>query len=114
MYSKKKHTRIFLGGLITGGVIGAVAALMLAPESGKKLRRGISKKADEIIDDTGKVLESAGDIASKIISDAKKQSENLINDGKKKIEEMVTASEKVYKNSKNIAEEKVSKMKNIF
>lgn len=114
MYSRKKDTRIFLGGLITGGLIGAVAGLLLAPESGKRLRRSLSKKADEIIDDTGEVLENAGDIASKIISDAKKQADNLIRDGKKKIEDMVKASENIYKNGKSLAEEKASKIRNIF
>ena len=114
MFSKKRYTRIFLGGLITGGVIGTVAGLLLALKSGKELRRDISNKADDIIDDTGKVIEHAGDIASKIVSDAKEQAEKIINDGKKKIEEVVKATETMYKNGKSIAEEKASKIRNIF
>jgi len=114
MFSKKRNTRIFLGGLITGGVIGTLAGLLLAPKSGKKLRRDLSNKAEEIIDHTGKVLENAGDIASDIISDAKKQAEKIINDGKKKIEEVVKATETMYNNGKSLAEEKASKIRNIF
>ena len=114
MFSKKKHTRIFFGGLITGGILGGITGLLFASKSGKKLRRDISKKADEIIDNAKKQMENAGEVVSVIISDTKKKAESLINDGKKKIEEMATASENFYINGKDIVEKKVSKMKNIF
>ena len=51
MFNEKNCARIFLGGLITGGILGGIAGLLFAPKSGKKLRRDISKKTDEIIDE---------------------------------------------------------------
>jgi gas vesicle protein len=114
MFNEKNYARVFLGGLITGGILGGIAGLLFAPKSGKKLRRDISKKTDEIIDDAKQQIENAAEVASNIISDAKKKAESLINDGKKKIEAVAKASENMYKNGKDIVEEKVSKIKNIF
>ena len=79
MFNKENHLRIFIGGFITGGIMGGIAGLLLAPKSGKKLRRSITKKADHLIDDTNKMMENAGKVASNIISDAKKKAERIIN-----------------------------------
>jgi gas vesicle protein len=38
----------FLLGAIMGGLVGAVAALLLAPSSGQQLRTDISSRADQI------------------------------------------------------------------
>jgi len=39
----------FLKGLIIGGLIGAVAALLLAPKSGKETRADICNKTEELL-----------------------------------------------------------------
>lgn len=39
----------FIGGLIVGGLIGAVIGILYAPKSGKETREDLSRKADEIL-----------------------------------------------------------------
>ena len=41
----------FWRGLIIGGVVGGVIALLLAPKSGQEIRRDIRKKADALKDE---------------------------------------------------------------
>ena len=40
----------FLLGAVIGGTAAAVAALLLAPESGKNLRNKLAKQADDLLD----------------------------------------------------------------
>lgn len=47
--SCKKHSDFsFLAGALLGGIIGAGAALLLAPQSGEKTRKQLKGKADEV------------------------------------------------------------------
>lgn len=114
MTNEKKCVQIFLGGLLTGGILGGITGILFAPKSGKKMRRVISKKADKIIGDAQKQMEDAAEVTANIISEAIKKAEALINDGIKKVDLLAKASENIYNNGKDIAEEKVSKIRNIF
>ena len=39
----------FIGGLIVGGLVGAVIGILYAPKSGKETREDIARKADEVL-----------------------------------------------------------------
>ena len=49
----------FLAGLLVGGLAGAVAMLLLAPQSGKKTRAQIQQNSIELRDQTAKAVEGA-------------------------------------------------------
>ena len=49
----------FLAGLLIGGLAGAVAMLLLAPQSGKKTRAKIQQKSIELREQTVKNVEDA-------------------------------------------------------
>ena len=49
----------FLGGLLAGGLAGAVAMLLFAPQSGGKTRAQIQQKSIELRDQTTEVVEDA-------------------------------------------------------
>ena len=49
----------FLAGLLVGGLAGAGAMLLLAPQSGKKTRAQIQQKSIELRDQTVKTVEGA-------------------------------------------------------
>lgn len=49
----------FLAGLLVGGLAGAGAMLLLAPQSGKKTRTQIQQKSIQLRDQTVKTVESA-------------------------------------------------------
>lgn len=85
MIDEQKNTRRFIEGLIAGVILGGLAGLLFSPKSGKKIRRDISDKTEEVLHDTGKLIKKAGEKASDIISDAKKKAEKVINDGMEKV-----------------------------
>jgi gas vesicle protein len=41
----------FLSGMVLGAAVGAVTALILAPESGSQLRKDIRREIDEILNE---------------------------------------------------------------
>jgi gas vesicle protein len=77
-------TKGFLLGLMTGGLIGSIAALLYAPRSGRKLRRDIRNKSKELLNETGDFIENKKNQASEIISDGMEKAENLIKDARNK------------------------------
>lgn len=111
MFNEEKNTKIFLGGLITGGLIGGLAGLIFAPKSGKDLRQDISNKSNELIEDTNELLENAKSKANSIIADAKKGAENLLEEGKKKLNGLTDGAQNILNEGKEKAEESVSKVK---
>jgi gas vesicle protein len=54
-----KNSWGFLTGLLVGGLAGAGAILLLAPQSGKKTRAQIQQKSIELRDQTVKTVEGA-------------------------------------------------------
>ncbi|PYI56145.1 YtxH domain-containing protein [Paenibacillus flagellatus] len=50
----------FLLGAIVGGVLGAVTALLLAPKSGKELRKDLSEQAHRVSEKTLELAETVG------------------------------------------------------
>lgn len=66
---------------LVGGLAGAVVGLMLAPKSGKELRRGIYKKADD-------AMEHVENVTSHHASALKRQSIDLVSKGKELAEDL--------------------------
>jgi gas vesicle protein len=87
-------------GLLTGGALGAVIALLYAPKSGKELRRDIRNKADEYMDDAEKYIADAKDKAIDLINEGKKRSEKLIKDAREKSDQLLKDAERVFKDAK--------------
>ncbi len=72
-----------LTGLIAGGIIGSLAALLFAPSSGRVLRRKLNRKAGEIFDDVEEYYESSRGRVQELYSEGKKRANGLIDDAKK-------------------------------
>lgn len=62
--SRPNNEEAFVGGLIIGGVMGAIAALLYAPRTGKETRRLLKKSLDnlpELADDLSAYLQANAD-----------------------------------------------------
>ncbi len=57
--SNARNIRSFLAGLLVGGLAGAGALLLLAPQSGKETRAQIQQKSIELRDQTVTAVEGA-------------------------------------------------------
>jgi gas vesicle protein len=67
----------FLVGFIVGGLTGALAALLLAPQSGEDTRVVIKEKAIELKDKTGETIEDAYAQAEAAAAEARARFEDL-------------------------------------
>jgi gas vesicle protein len=67
----------FFMGFLIGGVLGALAGILLAPKSGKELRSDITEKGSEVLKDAKEIYTDAGTKAKEIIEEARHQAEGL-------------------------------------
>lgn len=72
----------FASGLLLGGVIGAVVGILYAPDSGKRTRKRIHRKSDELVDDVVKYAQQSRDKAELIVEDGKKRVDELLEESK--------------------------------
>jgi len=98
-------------GLLAGGVLGAVIALLYAPKPGKELRADIKNKAGEMIDDAEEYINVAKSKAVDIINEGKKRSENLITEAKKRAESLLGDAEKILSDANERVGTEESKLK---
>jgi len=73
----------FLLGVIVGSFLGGMTALLLAPTSGKKLRRRISDKAEDFYEDAQEYYESGKEKADEIYREGKKKVSDIVEDAKR-------------------------------
>lgn len=104
-------TKGLLIGLLAGGVLGAVIALLYAPKPGKELRADIKNKAGEIMDDAEQYINVAKSKAVDIINEGKKRSENLITEARKRAETLLGDAEKILSDAKERVGNEESKVK---
>ncbi len=83
VYEKEEATGGIVGsfvfGAIVGSAIGAVAALLLAPKSGREMREEITEQAEELKMKSIELTTIARDKATEITSVAKETAEDLTN-----------------------------------
>lgn len=105
----------FLLGFIVGGLTGAVASLLLAPQSGSQTRTMLKDKAIELGEQVSTSAEETREKAEAILADARAKAETITADAKVKADEMVKAAksgvDELQKQGTIILEEQKSKVK---
>jgi len=92
---------MFLIGFVVGGVAGAVAALLLAPQSGEETRTLIKDKSIELRDMAAEEVDMLATRAGKVADDARAKGKELVdsagktaNDAKARGKELVDSAKK--------------------
>lgn len=85
----------FVIGLLAGGALGALLALLYAPKSGKDLRADIRERADGLLEGADDMVQAAKTQAGKIVSDAKLRSSQLITEAKKEADSLLHDADRV-------------------
>lgn len=71
------NAKDFMIGTLIGGIVGASAALLLAPKSGKQLRTDINEQAHVVKDKTGQLKQTAREKSQQFSEYMTKQSETI-------------------------------------
>lgn len=71
------NTKDFIIGALIGGMVGAAAALFLAPKSGKELRSNLNEQAVVLKEKTGQLRETARSRGIQLAETAKEKSSGL-------------------------------------
>lgn len=90
-------------GVLAGGAVGALIALLYAPKSGRELRADIKEKADDFMEGAEEYISAAKSRAGEIVSEAKKRSEQLITDAKHKADSLLEDADKLIANARSKA-----------
>ena len=67
----------FFKGLLIGGALGALAGILFAPKSGKKLRSDIKEKGREILNDGKEIYADASTKAKEMFVEVKHKAKEL-------------------------------------
>ncbi|MFX3673158.1 MAG: YtxH domain-containing protein [Paenisporosarcina sp.] len=79
MYSNDEvNSKDFIIGALVGGIIGAAAALFLAPKSGRELRGDVSTQAIQLKDKTVDLSSTAKEKTSQLSTQLKEQSGQIV------------------------------------
>ncbi len=81
----------FIIGLAIGALAGAAAALLLAPESGEDLRKGIGEKSDELKTRAQQQVDSMQEQGRIVLSDNVKKAQQVVQDAQVKLTKPVAA-----------------------
>lgn len=109
--------RNFVTGVVIGSVVGSLTALLLAPKSGRELRKDIESQANIVLDKTGEVKdtlveksgqwkEQANDAAIKLTEAVKTQTKEIVDKVQQVKREHIDSPEKVLEDAK----EKIAKL----
>lgn len=77
----------FIAGLTVGTLIGAVTALLLAPQSGRRTRRDIARKAERLGEGASERLEEARAEAGRMAEKTRRESRRLARDARRRVDE---------------------------
>ncbi len=94
----------FLKGLIVGGLFGAVAALLLAPKSGKETRADICNRTEELIKLAREEYDKGLEKSSEVFETLKNKAVNLEPQsiqGTGRLKQAIAAGLKAYHEAKN-------------
>jgi len=84
----------FLIGFVVGGLVGAVTALLLAPQSGEETRTLLKEKSIELRDKASQTAEEALARAEAAAAEARANYEKLAQDVKARSGEVIEATKK--------------------
>jgi gas vesicle protein len=94
MENNNRSAVSFLTGLLIGGAIAGIFSLLYAPMSGRKLRKRITRKTNEMFEDVNEAIANSKDKASEFLKERKDKANEIIKETKEKANEIIIESKK--------------------
>jgi len=107
--SDRDNFGAFFVGFVVGSLSGAIAALLLAPQSGEETRTLIKDRAIELQKTTAESVEETLKKAEKAANDAVKRAEDALSVAKKRAQEIAEKGQVILGESKEKVEKTVKK-----
>lgn len=79
----------FVEGFMIGGAVAATMALLYAPKTGKKLRKDIRKKSNELMDEAESRFDDIQQMAENVVGDAEKRIKKIRKNTESAIDDLV-------------------------
>lgn len=68
----------FLAGVIVGGALGAIAGILLAPQSGEETREMLSEASKDVAEKTDKTVKDIQDKAENVVSELQQKGDEIM------------------------------------
>ncbi len=105
--SENNYWKGFFAGTLLGGIAGAVTALLLAPKSGKELRRDIADKSYELYDKASDYMsvyrENVDSVVTDTVNEGKERANSIINSAREQADSLLRNAEEVFSSAKSKA-----------
>ncbi len=101
----------FFKGFLFGGIIGAVAALLFAPKTGREMREDIAKRSLELKDDVEVRLELAVKKAEDLLSESRAKLENFRDEAKSGLKDIEDGAALKYTEGKDALKDEAGRFK---
>jgi len=95
----------FVLGAVTGGIVGAAIALLVAPSEGSKTRNSISDRLDDLADSVSGAMRKVTDVADEAISDGFDEGEKIIQAARTKVEGLIQDADRTINSARHAAKE---------
>lgn len=103
-YGNGKSGGSFFSGLLVGGLIGAAAGLLLAPQSGEQTRATLRNKSVEVRDQVTQTAHDTRERAEMMVEETKAKAETLMEETKAKAESLQQRGRDLMKTGKERVE----------
>ena len=98
-------------GFLAGGIVGATLALLLAPKSGKELRRDIRTQKDRLTEKASEFLRAAQEAGEDAFAAGQESSRELLNTARERANTIMENAERSLADAKSKAGEKLDAVK---
>ncbi|GIV54201.1 MAG: hypothetical protein KatS3mg039_0719 [Candidatus Kapaibacterium sp.] len=100
------YLRGFLTGALIGGMAGAITALLLAPKSGRELRRDIAERTSELYDRAQDVLNPkpvGEELPPVALNQGKLRAQQIVQSAREQAEQLIASAEQVLRDARTKA-----------
>lgn len=90
-----------VAGILLGGAVGAIAALLLAPKSGKELRQDLAEKSGELLDKADSFLNEKEEYDGPYTpNEGRARAEKIVQSAKDHAEQLLSSAEQVLRDAR--------------
>ncbi|MBL7998556.1 MAG: YtxH domain-containing protein [Candidatus Kapabacteria bacterium] len=101
--NESNYMRGFVMGAVIGGAVGAVAALLLAPKSGKELRQDLADRSNDIYDKAQQMInrdQLGEELPPVSMNEGRVRAERIVQSARDQAESLLTNAEQVLRDAR--------------